>query len=87
MVIPIKLRLRSELFHEGEAQGEAKSLLRVLSRRGIEISPTQREQIAACTDLELLDTWFDQAFDATKVTDPTGLDGERPEGDDTAPTQ
>ena len=39
------------------------------------------------TDLELLDTWFDQAFDATKVTDPTGLDGERPGDDDTAPTQ
>jgi hypothetical protein len=90
MVIPIKLRLRSELFHEGQAEGKAEDVLRVLDYRAIEISRTQREQIAACTDIELLDVWFGQALDATKVTDLTGLVGEQPgdPGDDgTAETE
>lgn len=84
MVIPIKLRLRSELFHEGEAAGEAagkavgkaESVLHVLDRRGIGLSSGQREQIAGCSDLELLDTWLDQALDATRPTDLSGLGGD-----------
>lgn len=77
MVIPIKLRLRSELFQEGEASGEAKRqaqlVLRLLDHNKIEISPAQRAQIASCTDLDLLDTWFDAAVTATSIADLTGL--------------
>jgi len=77
MVIPTKMILRSELFQDGEASGEAKrqakSVLRLLDLKKIEISPAQREQIASCTDRDLLDIWFDAAMTATGIADLTGL--------------
>ena len=73
MVIPTKMILRSELFQEGKASGQAKSVLRLLDLKKIEISPAQREQIASCTDLDLLDIWFDAAMTATGIADLTGL--------------
>lgn len=44
-----------------EAQGIAKSILRVLETRGIAVSPDQREQILGCADLDRLSQWLDRA--------------------------
>ncbi len=41
------------------------------SRRGIQ---AQRQQITACTEVEFLDIWIDQALDGTQLSDLTELD-------------
>lgn len=40
------------------------AILRILDVRGIDIPDTDRERIAACADLDTLDTWFDRAVTA-----------------------
>ncbi|MER5663860.1 hypothetical protein [Streptomyces mirabilis] len=54
---------------EGRAEGRAKSraedILRILDLRAIDIPEAARECVNACTDLELLGTWFDRALTAT----------------------
>ena len=40
------------------------AILRILDVRGIDIPDTHRERIAACADLDTLDTWFDRAVTA-----------------------
>ncbi|MFI7697801.1 hypothetical protein [Nonomuraea sp. NPDC049480] len=57
--------LRNEGRIEGEARGEAKSVLRILKRRGIHVTESARERILSCTDLALLETWLDQSFEVT----------------------
>ena len=62
---PELLRMKVAERREGEAQGEvrgiAKSILRVLERRGIAVSPEQRQEILSCPDLDRLNHWLDQA--------------------------
>lgn len=64
---------RAEGEAEGEARGEARgkrdALLRLLNRRGIEVTEVQLTQIQSCTELSLLDQWFDQALTATVAED------------------
>ena len=48
---------------KGKAEGEAKSILRVLDRRGIALTDGQRGQILGCTDLETLGKWLDASLD------------------------
>jgi hypothetical protein len=68
---------RSELFRElkargkteGKAEGKADSVLRVLSRRGVPVPAAVEEQIRACADLDLLDTWLDRALTAVSAED------------------
>jgi hypothetical protein len=43
--------------------------LRLLNRRGIEVTEVQLTQIHSCTELSLLDQWFDQALTATAAED------------------
>jgi len=47
---------------EGRAEGEARALLRVLERRGIELSTSQRGEIEGCRDLAQLERWLDRAL-------------------------
>ena len=42
--------------------GEARALLRVLERRGIELSASQRGEIEGCSDLPQLERWLDLAL-------------------------
>ncbi|MFD8380957.1 hypothetical protein ACFV2X_20810 [Streptomyces sp. NPDC059679] len=62
-----------EAFLEGEAKGEAKgmahSVMRLLRRRDIVVSPEAEQTIMECADLEKLDFWFDRALTATRVED------------------
>ena len=50
-----------------EAQGIAKSILKVLERRGIAVSAEQRQEILSCIDLDRLSHWLDQAVVAATV--------------------
>ncbi len=50
---------------EGRAEGQAKSILRLLDRRGVPVSEADRDRITSCTDLAVLDRWFDRAITAT----------------------
>lgn len=52
---------------EGKAQGCSKAILRLLERRGIEVSDEDRERIQSCTDLDILGHWFDRAITATST--------------------
>lgn len=52
---------------EGEPKGQARTLLRVLKRRGIPVDDHSRRRIESCTDQETLDTWADQAVDIDQI--------------------
>jgi hypothetical protein len=85
MAIPYNPQFGFDPFLEGYVEGVAEVMLRVLERRGIELSQAQREQIIECTDLDLLDTWIDQGLDATCRSDLASLDDDASGDDDTAP--
>jgi hypothetical protein len=46
---------------KGQAKGEARSVLAVLSARGIDVPADVRERITSCTDLDQLETWVRRA--------------------------
>ncbi|WP_063037003.1 hypothetical protein [Nocardia pseudovaccinii] len=52
---------------KGEARGEAKALLRILAKRGFDVSDALEARINACTDLDQLDSWIDRALTATRI--------------------
>jgi hypothetical protein len=85
--VPMVMKYRSQLAMDSEARGEAKGeakgkvkakaedVLRILERRGILVHDDIRERIATCKDLDLLNTWFDEAITATTITQLTGFSG------------
>ncbi|KUL24485.1 hypothetical protein [Streptomyces regalis] len=56
--------LSEEIRDEGRAQGRAEDILRLLDRRGIDVSDADRERITSCDDLDTLGRWFDRAVTA-----------------------
>lgn len=54
---------------EAKARGRAEDVLRILDKRRLVLTAEQREKVLSCTDLEILDRWFDAALDATSVGD------------------
>ncbi|MFE9940096.1 hypothetical protein [Streptomyces hirsutus] len=56
-----------EGFREGRAAGKAEQLLRLMERRGFSLTEETRQRITTCTDVPLLDLWFDRAIDATTL--------------------
>ncbi len=64
---------RSELFRKLDAQArtaqEGEAVLTVLDARGIKVPDAVREQILACTDLDLLDTWLRRAVTVSTAED------------------
>ncbi len=55
------------LIEETLIAGRAVDILRILDRRGIEVSEAAREQVTSCTDLEVLGTWLDRSLTASKA--------------------
>jgi hypothetical protein len=53
-----------QLRAEGRAEGIIEKLLRVLDKRGVGLTEEQRVRVESCTDLDLLDAWFDRALTA-----------------------
>ncbi|MEV0768109.1 hypothetical protein [Nocardia salmonicida] len=58
---------REEGLEAGVGLGVARSVLTVLTGRGIELSAAQRELLAGTTDLDLLNAWLLQAVTATRA--------------------
>ncbi|HEX3474178.1 MAG TPA: Rpn family recombination-promoting nuclease/putative transposase [Kofleriaceae bacterium] len=54
----------AEGHRSGVAEGKRDALLRVLARRGIELTQENQQTIATCTDVVLLDRWLDNALTA-----------------------
>lgn len=54
---------------KGRLEGEQRALLKVLETRGLTVDASTREKILACTDLEHLERWLDEALVATSVQD------------------
>jgi hypothetical protein len=58
---------RAEGRAEGRTEGVAKSILSVLEARGVAISPSRRQEILACSDLDRLDRWLRRAAFASSA--------------------
>jgi hypothetical protein len=56
----------------GKAEGKAEAVLRVLTKRGLPLTPPQQRQISECTDLATLDRWLDDALTAASVAELLG---------------
>ncbi|MDT0381625.1 hypothetical protein RM572_22960 [Streptomyces sp. DSM 42041] len=54
---------------EGCAAGRAHAVLRLLEKRGVPTLAATRARITGCTDLDLLDVWFDRALTVTDATE------------------
>lgn len=54
---------------EGKAEGMAQSVLRILRRRDIAVSPDAEQTITGCEDGDKLALWLDRALSATRVED------------------
>jgi hypothetical protein len=54
-------RVIRKLETAARSEGRAESILQVLDARGITVSPSQREEILRCNDLDLLDRWVRRA--------------------------
>ncbi|PRX96209.1 hypothetical protein [Allonocardiopsis opalescens] len=54
---------------KGELKGEAKSVLRVLTSRGVAVSDAARARIESCRDEEQLDIWLDRVATVEHVDD------------------
>jgi hypothetical protein len=52
---------------QGLALAKAESIAKILNSRGLRPDDRQRERLGACTDLDLLDRWFDRALAAASV--------------------
>jgi hypothetical protein len=58
-----------ELDFKGQAKGESLAVLTVLDARGVQVPDAVRDQILACTDFDVLDTWLRRAATASSVED------------------
>ena len=71
---PFASELRSQGREEGRAEGvaeaRAQDIERLLDKRGITMTPADRERISSCRDGKTLDTWLDRVL---TISDITGL--------------
>jgi hypothetical protein len=68
---PVIQRVKAEGKTEGRAEGVAESILRVLSARGVAVSPGERREILSCRDLERLDRWLVRATQVSSAAEVT----------------
>ncbi|MFB8245212.1 hypothetical protein ACFC5X_09205 [Streptomyces sp. NPDC055952] len=61
--------LFEQTYLEGKAEGTVESILRVLHKRGVPLTPDDHERITACTDLDTLTEWFDRSLTATSAAE------------------
>ncbi|WP_309232677.1 MULTISPECIES: hypothetical protein [Nocardiopsis] len=50
-----------------KAEGEARAVLRVLSKRGIDVPEKARRRISGCRDHDQLDAWLDRSVTITHI--------------------
>jgi hypothetical protein len=54
---------------EGRAVGKAEMILRILAKRGVEVTDGARRRVIGCADLDQLDMWGLRAVTATDIDD------------------
>ena len=68
---PFASELRSQGREEGRAEGvaeaRAQDIERLLDKRGIAMTPADRERISSCRDGKTLDTWLDRVLTVAGV--------------------
>ncbi|PCG84015.1 hypothetical protein CIB93_21585 [Streptomyces sp. WZ.A104] len=52
---------------EGRVESRAEDILRILAVRGVEVPDAARQRITTCTDLAVLDVWFERAVTTSSV--------------------
>ncbi len=57
---------------QGRAQGRAEDVLRILTVRGMLVSEQVRQRILSCSDVALLDRWFDRALTSSSLSEVLG---------------
>lgn len=65
-------------FAEGKAEGEAAGLLKILARRGLEMTDGERARILSTRDLSLLDRWYEVALSVASVRELFELEAVQP---------
>jgi hypothetical protein len=78
---PLAEQVREEGIEQGIEQGvekeRAAKVLELLELRGILVSASVRERIEACSDLDLLNTWFRRAL-CVECSEDLFRDGDTP---------
>jgi Uma2 family endonuclease len=64
--------------HKGKVEEARRAVLRVLSRRGLVLTPEQQAQVEACGDLATLERWLDQAITAPSADEALRLSWSHP---------
>ncbi|HWO25987.1 MAG TPA: hypothetical protein VNO30_44975, partial [Kofleriaceae bacterium] len=62
----------------GKAEGEAAGLLKILARRGLEMTDGERARILSTRDLSLLDRWYEVALSVASVRELFELEAVQP---------
>lgn len=66
------VRGREEGMTRGVSRGRAEYILRILAVRGIHVDEGTRQRILDCSEVEMLDRWFDRALQATTLSEVLG---------------
>ena len=64
-----RLEGRQEGRLEGRQEGVTLSLLRILERRSLSLSPEERQRIERCSDLATLERWLDRAVEVNAASE------------------
>lgn len=64
----------AEGYAKGLAEEYAKSILQILGQRGVTVSARTREHVTACTDMDVLNRWFDRAITVDNEQDLLAAD-------------
>ncbi|QRK04349.1 Rpn family recombination-promoting nuclease/putative transposase [Archangium violaceum] len=62
-------RGREEGLQQGLIRGRAEAILRILTARGVQVDEETRQRVLTCTDMAVLDLWFDRSLNATSLSD------------------
>ena len=62
-------QVRNEGHDVGRDEGRALSVLKILTKRGIEVPSEVQARVLACRDVALLEGWLERAIDAKSLTD------------------
>ncbi|MFI9597315.1 hypothetical protein [Nonomuraea sp. NPDC052265] len=54
---------------EAMTRTRADKVLWLLDRRGVDVPDDVRERVTSCTDITLIETWFDRAVNADSLSD------------------
>jgi DNA invertase Pin-like site-specific DNA recombinase len=60
---------RAEGRAEGVAEARAQDIERLLDKRGITMTPADRDRISSCRDAMTLDTWLDRVLTIADISE------------------